>query len=224
MSSILTALKRLEAETEPAAGRTLPDWLSQPEAAPGRPVRIQAFFNGTGRWWLVAAMVLAAAAALAAVWIAQPVPEPLQTGVQSMAASPVRTAPAEAPDRPPIQLPAHLTPAPRPGPPASGASPPVMPWAHTASPPVQATRKAAPAGPAAPVSPPAFAPPPAASGLTLQAISWAPRAESRIAVVSGQILRVGDEIDGYRVKAIEPDAVTVCRGQACFGLAFDVSR
>ncbi len=223
MSSILTALKRLETEAEPAAGSTLPDWLNQPEAVPGRLARIQAFFNVTGRWWLVAAMVLAAAAALAAVWITQPVPEPLRAGAGPKAVSPVRPAPAKAPVQPPAHsaLPAVVPPQSRPVP--TGTSPPVMPWAQTAPPPVQATSKAVPAGPAAPASP-VLAPPPAPAGLTLQAISWAPGAESRIAVVNGQILHLGGEIDGYRVKAIEPDAVTVCRGGECFGLAFDVAR
>jgi type II secretory pathway component PulC len=61
-------------------------------------------------------------------------------------------------------------------------------------------------------------------GLSLQAVSWATRARDRIAVVNGQVLRQGDDIEGYTVRDIDSDAVVLCRSGECHRLAFAFGR
>ena len=49
-----------------------------------------------------------------------------------------------------------------------------------------------------------------ASGLSLSGILW--DVEAPLAMISGQTLRVGEEIGGFRVMQIEPDQVTLTDG------------
>ena len=93
-----------------------------------------------------------------------------------------------------------------------------MPWAENLA------RPAVPAAPLPAVLPASSAPSlpllPADAGLTLQAVTWSAQAGKRLAVVSGQILRAGDDIDGYRIQEITPDAAILCRSGQCYRLAF----
>jgi hypothetical protein len=226
LSSILDALKRLEAERRTSGDIPPPAWLDRAEVRPGRLARFQESMLIGGRKWLAAGMLLAALAV--AVWI----------GWRTVSSSPQAPAPAvvsgmpepkpvladvpPAQRQPPKPAVSPSTPASRPSvktaPPASP-----MPWAESHSTPVIA----APPTPAA--SPPALAPPPsdgslpplpAEVGLSLQAVSWAARAQERIAVVNGQIMRQGDDIEGYTVRDIDADAVVLCRSGECHRLAF----
>ena len=56
-----------------------------------------------------------------------------------------------------------------------------------------------------------------ASGFTLSGILW--DAASPIAILNGQMLHVGDELDGYRVLEIAPDHVAVSDGVETFQLS-----
>ena len=56
--------------------------------------------------------------------------------------------------------------------------------------------------------------------LTLQAISWSPSPENRMAVVSDRIIREGDSIDGFRIEAINDESVLVTKDGNTWRLVF----
>lgn len=226
MSSILDALKRLENEGRNAAEASPASWVEGAEAPPGRLTRLQEVLLVQGRKWLTASALLAAL--VVAVWIgwrvisikpeaSPPVPAaiPPETKPMPAQAPPVERSKAdpgmsraEPARRPPAKT-------------APLASP--MPWAESHSTPIIApppTPKASPPALAPPPSDGSLPPLPAEIGLSLQAVSWAARAQDRIAVVNGQIMRQGDDIDGYTVRDIDADAVVLCRSGECYRLAF----
>ena len=56
----------------------------------------------------------------------------------------------------------------------------------------------------------------AASGLVLSGILW--DAQAPVAILNGQMLHLGEELDGFRVTLITSDAVTVTDGTETFQL------
>jgi hypothetical protein len=56
--------------------------------------------------------------------------------------------------------------------------------------------------------------------LTLQAISWAPNMDARIAVINGQIVREGGAVEGFTISKINPDEVFVRSGSDEWRLVF----
>ena len=50
------------------------------------------------------------------------------------------------------------------------------------------------------------------TGLEVQALSWDPNPQSRIAVINSRLCREGDRIGSYRIETISPDDVVVARG------------
>ena len=50
------------------------------------------------------------------------------------------------------------------------------------------------------------------TGLEIQALSWDPDPENRIAVINSRLCREGDRLGSYRVITINPDDVVVARG------------
>jgi hypothetical protein len=214
MSAVLKALRRLEAENPSGPRLPAAAWLDQPEADRGRWRRLGQICRDRRPWWLPAAAVLAAAAA---IWLSGGAADPRPALPPAAPSTPAASRPVADAD-PLLRQP--------PGPAGRPARQPppqaVMPWARSGMP--EAATPVAP--PPAPEPAPSadLWPPPAAAGLTLQAISWAARPERRIAVVSGQILHVGDDIDGFVVREIVPDAVIVCRAGPCFRLVFSTPR
>lgn len=55
-----------------------------------------------------------------------------------------------------------------------------------------------------------------ASGLVLSGILW--DAQAPVAILNGQMLRVGEELEGFRITRIAADAVTVTDGAETFQL------
>ena len=57
------------------------------------------------------------------------------------------------------------------------------------------------------------------AGLTLEGILW--DAASPIAMINGQMLRVGEEIEGYRVTGIRQDRVSLTDGSGAYELSVE---
>ena len=140
---------------------------------------------------------------------AKPAPEP----------PPVVPAPPQPKTAAPKPAPA---PAPQPQPAATAAKPvPPLPAERTPAPPPrrppQAEKKAArpsvPATPSLPVL---------TSDLKLQAISWAPAAGDRLAVINGNIVREGVSLEGYVIVQINREEVKVRKGAEQWRLVFDL--
>ena len=54
----------------------------------------------------------------------------------------------------------------------------------------------------------------------IQAISWGEAPQERLVVISNQVLREGDGIDGYRISRINPDDIVLRRGDNAYRLDF----
>ena len=226
MSSILDALKRLENEGRNAAEASPATWVEGTEAPSGRLTRLQEMLLVRGRKWLAASALLAAMGGT--VWIgwraisfkpeaASPVPAAIRPETKPMLAQAPSVERPKADPGVSRAEPARRPPA-KTAPPASP-----MPWAESHSTPIIAPPPTAKASPLASVPPPSggsLPPLPAEIDLNLQAVSWAARAQDRIAVVNGQIMRQGDDIEGYTVRDIDADAVILCRSGECYRLAF----
>ncbi|MEJ5357975.1 MAG: hypothetical protein WHT06_04815 [Desulfobacterales bacterium] len=228
MSSILEALKRVESAARPPEG-------AGPAAA--FPARDPAPSRRPTRLFLVGGM-LALLAAGAAFLLASRGPGEVRTlpgalraklppeGQSPPAASP---APPEAPARreseppapapagpgsqetkPPAARPPAADPR-RPGPPAVQAPPPS---ARLRAP---AEAPPAPRPPATPPARPEAARAPQGEGLPrledgrlkLMAIAWFDDPGRRLAVVNGHIVREGESVEGFRVRAIRRDDIVV---------------
>ena len=219
MSSILNALKRLEAERQPPGG-TQPAWLDRDDPWSTKPGGFSSFSHRGAVVWLAAILGLSVMAAAGWFVLHGFPPRAANSGAAAVLPTPVSPAPAIAPQssRQPPRKPAALRPPYEPAVPPKTAPAPVMPWAENL------TRPAAPAAPLPAVLPassdPSLPPLPAEVGLTLQAVTWSAQAGKRLAVVGGHILRAGDEIDGYRIQEITPDAAILCRSGRCYRLAF----
>lgn len=226
MSSILDALRRLDTDGRSAAEDAPMTWMDRSEGPRGGLVRLQQAMLMSGRKWLTASVllvVLGGGAWAGWRWISSKSVEP----TSAPASAPGEAKPSILAEAPPVPRPpdrpvaAKETPPRRP--PAKVAPPPTaMPWAETRPPRVVVAPVAPKAAP--PVSPPSSEDSlpllPTEIGLSLQAVSWATRARDRIAVVNGQVLRQGDDIEGYTVRDIDADAVVLCRSGECYRLAF----
>jgi len=62
------------------------------------------------------------------------------------------------------------------------------------------------------------------TGLELQAVSWSPVAENRLAVINGSILREGGFIEGYSVVRIEENEVLMRKGLSQWRLVFNLKK
>jgi len=62
------------------------------------------------------------------------------------------------------------------------------------------------------------------TGLELQAVSWAPSAADRMAVINGSIIREGGSIEGYFVVRIEADEVIVRKDLSDWRLVFNLKK
>jgi hypothetical protein len=230
LSSILDALRRLDTDGRSAAEDAPVTWMDRSEARRGGLARLQEALLMSGRKWLTAGVllvVLGGGAWAGWRWISPKSVEPTPT----LASAPAETKPPILAEAPPVPRPpakpvaARETPARRPA--AKMAPPPTaMPWAETRAPRVVVA-------PVAPRGAPLVAPSPAEDllpllpteiGLSLQAVSWATRAQDRIAVVNGQILHQGDDIEGYTVRDIDSDALVLCRSGECYRLRFAFGR
>ncbi|MBW1834345.1 MAG: general secretion pathway protein GspB [Deltaproteobacteria bacterium] len=60
------------------------------------------------------------------------------------------------------------------------------------------------------------------AGLKLQAISWSANVNKRIVVINGQICRVGERVNGYIVKQINPSDVIVSNESTSGKLSFKI--
>lgn len=231
MSSILSALKRLESESQSAADRPAPAWLAQPEVRPERLAALRMTGLRAGGRWLLAVLVVAAVTATGAViWVGRGVnpskgdPRPAMT--RKAPAPATRPAVSQAVKSTPVESTASKNPVAGPAanlrPPAKAiAPPPVMPWA-------QKPAEPAPPEPVGGSSPPSDEPFPLRlaedSGLDLQAISWSEQAEKRLAVVNGRILRTGDIVEGYVVERIDSETLTLSRSGSVYRLSFHPRR
>jgi len=179
VSLVLEALKKLDREK----GRDERGFVVMAAAPwPTRAAR---------RWPAWAALGVATAGAMVAVWAVRtrPAAPPSPPASAAVAAAPVVARPDPAPA---VQTPAPPTPV------AKAATTPAAPA------PVPRERVAArPAAEPTP-APPATPPPPA---FVLQAISE--RNGQPIAIINDHLVRVGDEVDGMRVIAIRIDEVDV---------------
>jgi hypothetical protein len=201
-------------------------WMDRSEASRGGLARFQEAMLMSGRKWLTAGVllvVLGGGAWAGWRWISPKFVEPTPTP----ASAPAETKPPILAEAPPVPRPpakpvaAREIPARRPA--AKMAPPPAaMPWAETRAPRVVVA-------PVPPKGAPLVAPSsaedslpllPTEIGLSLQAVSWATRAQDRIAVVNGQIIRQGDDIEGYTVRDIDSDALVLCRSGQCYRLRF----
>ena len=54
----------------------------------------------------------------------------------------------------------------------------------------------------------------------IQAISWGETPQERLVVISNQVLREGDGIEGYRISRINPDDIVLRRGANAYRLDF----
>jgi hypothetical protein len=54
----------------------------------------------------------------------------------------------------------------------------------------------------------------------IQAISWGEAPQERLVVISNQVLREGDGIEGYRISRINPDDIVLRRGDDAYRLDF----
>ena len=54
----------------------------------------------------------------------------------------------------------------------------------------------------------------------IQAISWGETPQERLVVISNQVLREGDSIEGYRISRINPDDIVLRRGNNAYRLDF----
>ena len=57
-------------------------------------------------------------------------------------------------------------------------------------------------------------------GFKIQAISWREPREERLVVISNQVLREGDDIQGYQISHINPDDIVLRRGDKEYRLDF----
>ena len=163
---------------------------------------------GAGQRWRVVPIALALGAAgfggyLFAQWAARrPAEAPRQADAPSATV-------ASAPAPPASVAPRTIPPATYAAPHLPLAQPPATAPARSAAPGV-----AAPAGAAAPAREAAPPPPPAPlvpeTVYTLQAVTQQDGVP--VAIVNGQLVRVGDEVEGARVLRIEPESVELEKG------------
>ncbi len=225
MSSILDALKKLEAESveeEPGRAPRGGENGSRPRSAPAGSPR------GGGRSVLYFALGFLAAACVILSIFLRPAPE-----------APKKSAPAPRTPAPKMEIPPPTGPAKRgapsrttdsPGPSETAARAPAPP----ASPSPAAPRKKRPAKTDAPLSKPATVPDrtpraiprpvvePLApvSELKLQAIAWSEDPGRRIAVIDGRIIHEGDSLGGRTVDSIGKDKVVLRAEEKSWTLAF----
>jgi hypothetical protein len=120
---------------------------------------------------------------------------------------------------PPLAAPTTAAPTPAPVTVRRLAPPAPLP-PETVAPAVSGQPRAAdPPAPGAPVpTPEAVAPPPAAPAFALQAV--AEQDGHPVAIVNGQLVRVGDLVDGARVLRIDPEQVELDQGGRRLVLTF----
>lgn len=58
----------------------------------------------------------------------------------------------------------------------------------------------------------------------IQAISWGETPRERLVVISNQVLREGDTIEGYRINRINPDDIVLGRGSNTYRLDFGLQE
>ena len=117
-----------------------------------------------------------------------------------------------------------------PAPPAKTQPKPVVPADKPASAPVVKKKPPPPVKkppptikkPAQPKGPAMASLPVLKSELELQAISWAPAAGDRLAVINGNIVREGASLEGYVIVQIDKDEVAVRKGAEQWKLVFDL--
>ncbi len=232
MSSILKALKKLDDEL-PRKRRSV-IWPSGSRSRKGiRRWDISAGRSTAVLWGLLAVAVVAAAGGLflyfskpapesrteTTVAVTRPISKPDQT---SSAPKPTATPPARLPAKKPSK-----TAAPQPDRQATPAAP-------VAKPAPSPTVKKKPAPPvrkpsseekktAKPSVPATTSLPILTSELKLQAISWAPAAGDRLAVINGNIVREGASLEGYVIVKIEKEEVAVRKGSEQWRLVFDLN-
>jgi len=138
---------------------------------------------------MAALVTILAALAAAAASNETPAPAPAVT-------APAAAAPPPAPSPPPYYS--------RPNPFAPPVEPPALPGDAKTEPPSGAAVQAAPSA----ATPPGAEPPPAPPAVPkLNGILFSP--EMPVAIVSDTLVRLGDLVDGYRITAITPEAVTL---------------
>jgi outer membrane biosynthesis protein TonB len=141
---------------------------------------------------------------------------------------PVPKTPSSTPVRPqPIKQPPKAT---APAPPVKTQPKPVMPADKPAPAPVVKKKPPAPAKKPPPAKkktaqqrgPVTASLPVLKTELELQAISWAPAAGDRLAVINGNIVREGASLEGYVIVQIDKDEVAVQKGAEQWKLVFDL--
>jgi hypothetical protein len=227
MSSILTALKKLETESGKPPSETLPSPIFL------RPV--PRTYRGSRRLLFksIGAVALLALCAGGGFFLFKPSPIPVSAPVLLS----TRKKPAMAPKATARSLPAAaVAQAKNPPPAISPVQKPHIQKPQIPVPKLPKLQKAekpqaqpmAPKSPVAPNTPKALLPasvpvfPVKDSGLKLQALSWSPDPSRRMAVVNGQILREGSSIDGKNVERIEKDAVVFRQGTVLQRLNFSI--
>lgn len=191
---------------------------------------------GAGRsttvlWALLAAAIVIAVGGLffylrpgpdghpgSSVAVTRPISKPDQTDLAPKPATELPPSTAT----PPQPKNAGPAPAPRSKPAASANRPvPPVPVERTPAPPPRrpppaekkAARPSASETPSLPIL---------TSDLKLQAISWAPAAGDRLAVINGNIVREGATLEGYVIVQIDREEVAVRKGADQWRLVFDL--
>ena len=231
MSSILKALKKLDDDL-PRKRKTV-IWSSGSASRKTlRRLDIGAGRSATVLWAMLAIAIVVVAGGLYLYLkpgpdghsemtgaVTRPISKPDPTvSVAKPAPEPLPVVPA-----PPQTKTAAPKPAPTPQPGVTATKPvPPLPVERTPAPPSprrppQAEKKAAkpsvPATPSLPVL---------TSDLKLQAISWAPAAGDRLAVINGNIVREGASLEGYVIVQINREEVKVRKGAEQWRLVFDL--
>ena len=144
-------------------------------------------------------------------------PDQKVSGPKTSSPPPVRPQPKKQPAQASAPAPPAKTP-PKPVVPAKKPVPVVKkkPPTPVKKPPPAKKKPAQPKGPAM-ASLPVLK-----SELELQAISWAPAAGDRLAVINGNIVREGASLEGYVIVQIDKDEVAVRKGAEQWKLVFDL--
>ncbi len=236
MSTILKALKRLEAEAQdaPTADGGPPSWLTEAEASPKGIDRIWEVVLLRGRRFFTAILSLTVVA-IAAGWIwmtletsrnqekppsATPAPASRLAvnpeharNFAAITQRPKATRPKPAPAPPPasaLNAPDPVVAQETPAPPREDAAAP-----HPAQPAADRIQSAVTAGGDA-----VFSLLPVDAELSLQAISWSESVEKRIAVINDRVVHPGELVGDFAIEEIEPDAVILSRSGQTYRIFF----
>lgn len=237
MSSILSALKKLEKES------ARQDGALSPAALDSRRI-LKRKITPTGpnrRLWVAFFTVLAVAGALFFIVAQWRPPRPVMVTAANKGEQEVPTrppvlkventppiAPKEAPAPPPLLPPATKAPAgntvpvnmPKRPEPITPFSMPSGGRAVSAPLPAPAKKQPSPSQTAAPSAPADLKSLPADAGLKLQAMAWAANPEGRFAVINSQIVREGDSVGEVTVERIEQEKVVVRKGGSIYQLMY----